>query len=267
MSMYANRATISLLNMTKEMYRKNIEISRITKTCALLLMSGLSRSDISEDIIDRCLHSQRPDGGFIGNTDTIWNIKLLEFFPEYKAQREAAIHWLLQENGSEPGYGRSKRDMHRIPVTGLALFMVPELANKKTLEWLEDTWISEINSLTYKAAYTVLAFYQCKVYPVKQRTLLCDTIEWLISQQQDSGGFAPWLNHPVGENVYCTSVAMLGIMSDNSSKHYTTIRRAYHYLCMTQLKTGIWPYHEIEDGASWGLLALTQAEAYLRMGE
>lgn len=265
MSVYANRATVSLLNMTREMYRKGIEISRITKTCALLLMSGLSRSDISKGIVERCLHAQRSDGGFVGNTDTIWNIKLLEFFPKYQVQREAAIQWLSQGNGPEPGYGRSKRDMHRIPVTGLALFMVPELADRKTLEWLENTWLFERNSLTYKAAYTLLAFYQCKARPSRQPVLLHDTVEWLLSQQQDSGGFAPWLNHPAGENVYCTALAMLGIMCDNADAHRDAIARAYRFLCATQLKTGIWPYHEIEDGSSWGLFALTQAEAYLSL--
>ena len=263
MSVYANRATVSLLNMTREMYRKGIEISRITKTCALLLMSGLSRSDICAGIVERCLHSQRPDGGFTGNTDTLWNIKLLDFFPEYQTQREAAIQWLRQGNGPEPGYGRSKRDMHRIPVTGLTLFMLPELADKTTLEWRERTWLSERNSLTYKAAYTLLAFHQGKVIPPRQLALLHDAVEWLVSQQQSSGGFAPWLNHPAGENVYCTAVAMLGIMSDGAGSHGDVIARAYRYLCTTQLKTGIWPYHEIEDGSSWGLFALTQAEAYL----
>lgn len=263
MSVHANRATVSLLNMTREMYQKDIEISRITRTSALLLMSGLSSLDIDTRIVDRCLRSQQADGGFVGNTDTLWNIKLLEFFPEYRPQRESAIQWLVQGNGLEPGFGRSKRDMHRIPVTGLALFLLPELGNSKTLEWLETTWWKEKNSLTYKAAYTLLAFRQCGYQPLHQSMMIRDTIDWLVSQQQKSGGFAPWLDHPVGENVYCTAVAMLGIMSDCDRLHHTVINRAYKYLCSTQLRSGIWPYHEIEDGSAWGLFAITQAEAYL----
>ena len=155
MSVSVNRATVSLLNM------KGIEISRITKTAALLLMSGLSKQDINTEIIKSCLNTQRADGGFVGNTDTIWNCKLLEFYPEYQEQRRAAIRWLVQGNGEEPGFGRSKRDMHRIPVTGLALYLLPELRNCETMEWLENLWSSEKNSLTYKAAYTALAFRQC----------------------------------------------------------------------------------------------------------
>ena len=262
MSIYANKATLSLLNMTHEMYRKNIEIRRITKTCAMLMMSGLSKNDISKEIVNSCLVSQNPDGGFIGNSDTIWNIKFLEFFPEYSKERSKAISWLTKNNGNIPGYGRSKRDIHRIPVTGLALYLLPEITDIQTLEWLEDTWQAEQNSLTYKAAYTVLAFIK-NDYRTKRENLISDTCSWLISQQQTNGGFAPWYNHPVGENVYCTSVAILALIAANSSDYDDSIIRGYQYLCSSQLQSGIWSYHEIEDGASWGLLALTEAETYL----
>jgi hypothetical protein len=30
----------------------------------------------------------------------------------------------------------------------------------------------------------------------------------------------------------------------------------------TQLPSGIWPYHEIEDGASWGLYAMSKVEEF-----
>ena len=263
MSVNANRATISLLKMTNEMYRKKIEISRITKTCALLLMSGLSKHEINPLILQHCLHSQWSDGGFVGNTDTIWNVKLLEYFPEFKEERTKAIAWLIADNGKEPGFGRSKRDMHRIPVTGLALYLLPELSNDSDLRWLEDTWISEQNSLTYKAAYTLLAFQKCNYLP-QHELLVPETRRWLLSQQHNDGGFAPWLNHPVGTNVYCTAVAMLALMCDESNENCcAAVERAYAYLCATQLNSGIWPYHEIEDGAAWGLLALSEGEQFL----
>ena len=262
MSVYSNRAMLSLLNMTHEMFNKNIEIRRITKTSALLMMSGLSSQDITSEIVEKCIKSQKQDGGFIGNTDTLWNIKFLSYFPKYDSNRLQAIKWVISDNGNEPGFGRSKRDMHRIPVTGLALFLLPELASPENLAWLEDTWYSERNSLTYKAAYTLLAFMK-NGYQSKQEKLIAETAEWLVSQQEKSGGFAPWLNHPVGANVYCTSIALLAIISLNNKSFERVINKSYEYLCKTQLKSGIWPYHEIEDGASWGLLALTEAELFM----
>lgn len=263
MSTWSNKATVSLLNMTRGMISKHIEISRITKTAALLLMSGLSVRDVDPKIIRACLDSQKADGGFIGNSDTIWNIKLLEYYPECHEHRRRALDWLRQGNGSDPGYGRSKRDMHRIPVTGLALYLIPELADCDICAWLEDTWLTEKNSLTYKAAYTLLAFRRNNYSP-RNDTLIDDTVAWLVSQQQDSGGFAPWRDHPVGENVYCTAVATLALIEQQQSSLNQSIIKAYEYLCLTQLNSGIWAYHEIEDGAGWGLLALTDCERYLR---
>lgn len=265
MSIYENRAIVSLLNMCNEMFRKNIEIRRITKTCALLLLSGLSSRDIPRKIVDKCLASQQDDGGFIGNTDTLWNIKFLEFYPQYEEERNRAIAWLLSDNGDEEGFGRSKRDMHRIPITGLALYLLPEIATEGNLGWLENIWSLELNSLTYKAAYTILAFNKNKYKPKKNYNLVDETASWLSGQQEISGGFAPWLNHPVGENVYCTAVALLALISMQDDSYRETIERAYNYLCTTQLKSGIWAYHEIEDGTSWGLYALSQAERYLEV--
>lgn len=263
MSKYENRAIISLLNMCNEMFRKNIEIRRITKTCALLLLSGLSPYDIPKKILDKCLSSQKDDGGFIGNIDTLWNIKFLEFYPEYQKEYNRAIEWIVSNNGDEGGFGRSKRDIHRIPVTGLILYFLPEVATKKNLEWLEEKWTSEINSLTYKAAYTILAFNKNHYIPSTNKKLIYETAAWLCSQQENSGGFAPWLNHPVGENVYCTAVALIALISMQNNSYKETIEKAYNYLCKTQLKSGIWPYHEIEDGTSWGVYALSHAKNYL----
>lgn len=262
MSVNSNRATLSLLNMIKEMHRKGIENRRIVKTSTLLLMSGLTKDDIPSDIVNDCLRFQKDDGGYIGNTDTLWSVKFLSFYPEYFAERERAIKWLSEGNGIEPGYGRSKRDMHRIPVTGLLLYLLPELGDEKTLQWLEKTWLSEVNSLTYKAAYTMLAFSSCDYVP-KTNSLIEDTLEWLSTQQEDNGGFGPWKGHPVGANVYCTSVALLALLIFGKECYYDSIKKGYEYLCKTQLRSGIWPYHEIEDGASWGLLALTQIERYM----
>jgi prenyltransferase beta subunit len=120
-----------------------------------------------------------------------------------------------------------------------------------------------MNSLTYKAAYTMLALNRNKYTPKMNSKLVHETATWLSTQQEPSGGFAPWRNHPVGENVYCTAVALLALISMQDDSYRAAIERAYDYLCRTQLRSGVWAYHEIEDGASWGLYALSQAERYL----
>lgn len=260
MSKETNRASASLYNMINEMYRKNIEISRITKTAAVLLETGMSVENINPKIVNRCVESQNADGGFIGTGDTVWNTKLLKHYsPRFDAETGRAVEWLKDSGHKEGGYGRNRRDMRRIPSTGLTLYLLPELASPDHLNWLENTWKTEINSLTYKAAYTLLAFHSCGYNP-KDDNLIKNTLQWLSSQQEDNGGFAPWKSHPVGTNVYCTAVALLGFMTYAMNEYRKEIEKAYQYMAQTQLPTGIWRYHEIEDGASWGLLAMTKFE-------
>jgi prenyltransferase beta subunit len=245
--------------MTKEMFRKNIELSRIVKTSTLLTLSGVSPNCIDENIVKSCAESQLDDGGFTGNTDTIWSICLLQQYPVYTQQANTAGKWLESNSDEKGGFGRTKRDMHRIPVTGLALYLLPQLSREKHLKWLEAAWTNEINSLTYKAAYTLMAFNKNNYIPHDQ-TLIDNTIDWLACQQEDNGGFAPWLKHPVGPNIYCTAIATLGLLSCGIARYSGQIHKAYRYMQNTQLPGGIWAYHEIEDGASWGLYAMSKVE-------
>lgn len=256
MSSCIDRAGIALYRMVRNMYNKGIELPRITKCSTQLLMAGFSSNSIPNDILCKCLNSQNNDGGWVSVADTIWNTKFLSFYREDTAIAKAISY--LNNNRVEEGFGRSKRDIGRIPVTGIAFYLLPELANEKSLNWLEDLWISEKNGLTYKAAYTLMAFRKNDYIPHHEE-LIIDIIEWLISQQESDGGFAPWKDHPVGTNIYCTSVALIGLIQyfDAFPIVRSSIDKAYLYICRTQLSSGLWPYHELEDGSAWGLAALT----------
>ncbi|MDR2116216.1 MAG: terpene cyclase/mutase family protein [Planctomycetaceae bacterium] len=261
MSLYTNRSTVSLLNMVWAMFRKGIENARIVKAAVFLLMSGVSPSCIDREIVESVANAQRKDGGFIGTSDTVAGVRFLQFYPEYKNNIQMGLEWLQNLSNENGGWGRSKRDMHRIPSTGFALWMLPELSQNepKHLQWLEQTWLSERNGLTYKAAYTLMAFAKNKYIPRNEK-LIAETQDWLASQQKSNGGFAPWKDHPVETDIFCTAVSTLGLLAYPNEKYYTNILASYRYMCDTQLTNGIWRFHEIEDGASWGLLAMSEAE-------
>lgn len=261
MSVYIDRTTMCLHNMVKEMMRKNIELSRIIKCSTLMILSGVSPNSIPRDVLDTCLKSQNTDGGFVANSDTIWKVKFMSNYKGYEKNIEDAVIWLNNHRTGE-GFGRSNRDMGRIPVTGIAFYLLPRLGSLSGLKWLENLWLSEKNSLTYKAGYTLMAFSK-NDYKPKNKLLIEETIEWLESQQEEDGGFAPWKEHPVGSDIYCTSISILGLLSYPDSCKKDVIKRAYNYIIKNQLKNGLWRYHELEDGASWGLLALTEIEKYL----
>ena len=263
MSVYSDRTVMSLHHMTREMYRKNIELARIVKCSVQMILSGVSANSIHSEILKSLIAAQNEDGGFVANTDTIWNAKFLSFFPKYHIPYKRALEW-LDSHRTECGFGRSSRDMGRIPVTGVAFALHPSICREYDLEWLEKLWLSEKNSLTYKAAYVLMAFKENN-YITKDESTIKECTQWLMSQQESDGGFAPWSGHPVGSNIYCTAVSILGLMTYPTKKSHEIIKRAYQYIIRTQLPTGLWPFHEIEDGAAWGLRALTAVERELNI--
>lgn len=260
MSIYVERATIMLHRMINTMYQKDIELARITKCATQFLMTGISSNSISSQILDSCIKMQNPDGGWVSVVDTIWNAKFLSFFPDTNNLILNAISY-LDENRVSKGFGRSKRDIPRIPVSGIAFYLLPDLASKPSLNWLEKLWETEKNGLTYKAAYVLLAFHQNNYVP-EYTSLVSEILEWLVSQQEVDGGYAPWKNHPVGTNIYCTAVTLISILKyiDEYPQYFDVANKAYKYICNTQLPNGLWKYHELEDGGAWGLVALTQFE-------
>jgi hypothetical protein len=249
----------SLRSMIAEMNRKNLDLKRITKTASLLICSGLSTNSVPADITRRCLSEQREDGGWVSIADTMWNAYFLQLLgsQQYGPNIEKAKSFLLLQINERGLWGRSKRDISRIPVIGLLFYLFPELADKHRLLLLEELWQSEKNSLTYKAAYILMAF-KAALYTPKEKNLTGDTVEWLMENQRPDGSFAPWKTHPAASDVFCTSIAVLGLLQYKESVLPETFEKSYNWLLSNRLPSGIWPYHEIEDGASWALYTLTQ---------
>jgi squalene cyclase len=245
--------------MIAEMSRKSLDLKRITKTAALLLLSGLSNNSIPASIIERCLKEQQEDGGWISTTDTLWNAYFLHLLDPagHKKSIEKALDYIVSRKNRDGLWGRSGRDISRIPVTGTIFYLFPDLADKQKLLKLEQLWQTEKNSLTYKAGYILMAFKAANYNPGEE-SLTADIIDWLISNQRENGGYAPWKNHPVQSDVFCTSIATLGMTKYKEAIPSKIFKKSYRWLIDNRLPSGVWPYHEIEDGASWGLYTLTQ---------
>lgn len=261
------RAAASLRNMVSEMLKKQLDLKRITKTASMLITSGVTANSLSDEIALRCVSQQGDDGGWISIPDTMWNSFFLKCYDRHRFSEslERAIAYLDVNAGNTGLWGRSRRDMERIPISGMLLYLHPELVNDNRMCSLERLWESEKNSLTYKAAYTLQAFRSTGYMPTNT-LLIAETLNWLASNQRDDGSFAPWRDHPVASDVYCTALSVLGLTSYPDITHAETIRKAVDWITRTQLPSGIWPFHEIEDGASWALAALNKAR-YLYAGE
>jgi len=254
----------SLRSMLQEMNRKGLELRRITKTACFLMLAGLSVNSIPEIIIERCINEQERDGGWISIVDTMWNVNFFKMLNSVKYQDRIScgLKFLEEQTNRNGLWGRSQRDVSRIPVTGMMLYLHPELATYDRLYKLENLWESEINSLTYKAAYLLMAFKKCSYKP-KQEKIIADTLRWLVKNQRDDGSFSPWKEHPVASDIFCTSVASLGLLQYREFVPVDVFKKALLWIEETHLPQGIWAYHEIEDGASWGLWAMTELSRYL----
>lgn len=254
----------SLSNMISEMNKKKLEIKRITKTASLLMMSGLSANSIPHDISERVLLEQNKDGGWVSVVDTMWNIVYLKLIDEkrYIYETEKGKLFLINNKNIDGLWGRTSRDMSRIPVSGILLFLLPELLIEDNIYLLEKLWKSEMNSIVYKAGYSLMAFKKNNYHP-KDTTLIESTCQWLIKNQHDNGGFSPWKDHPVDPDVFCTSIAILGLIQYPYFVENSIYSKAYGWLLKNRLSNGIWKFHEIEDGASWGLYALSELKKVL----
>jgi hypothetical protein len=249
----------ALRNMIAEMNRKDLELKRITKTASLLLLSGLSANSIPREIARRCAAEQRQDGGWVGVVDSGWNAFFLKSLDSeaYGESIGKALDFIRSQVNEQGLWGRSPRDISRIPVSGILMYLFPGLAEPQPLLLLEQLWISEKNSITYKAAYTLMAFKRARYRP-QTGTLIEETVDWLAANQLQDGGFSPWKGHPLDADVFCTAVAALGLRQYPNLAAPEVLRRAAGWLDRNRLENGIWKYHEIEDGASWGLYALSQ---------
>ncbi len=261
-----HRGVIALSQIVLNFLEKDIELIRICRLAALLHESGVSaETAIFRDLAQKCIETQRDDGGWTDVLETMWCSTFLDLFGELSSPVEKAFQWISGQRNKEGGWGNNNRDSARIPVTGLLLYMLPRLSTDKDLHWLEEKWQQEQQNdpcLSYKAAFTLMAFGQTDYYPQKEG-LTANAAHWLCDQQNDDGGWAPWVGHPVGSDPWCTGIAIAGLLQYPDEISKGALRKALQWLQEKQLPNGLWPYHYIDDGSSWALYSIVQGYRFL----
>lgn len=209
---------------------------------------------------------QRDDGGWGDVLETAFSAFAINKVGLWEKEFKKAISWLKENKSQGISWGNTNRDISRIQVTGLVLTLLPELADDSSLKWLEREWQRDLNGetkLTYKGAFALMAFASTGYIP-QNSSLITDTIEYLVSEQNEDGGFAPWKGHPIGSEPWSTGIDLIGLLSFPDLVKPEIIEKTLVWLAENQLPNGLWPCHYIEEGSSYCYWGAVEALKYLK---
>ena len=201
-------------------------------------------------------NSVRTDGGWSDPEETAWATRHLSGNGEPELVRRA-VEWLKSARHQGGGWGRHARDQVRIITTALVISLVPDVATEADWTWLRHEWGRDLDRqvrLSYKGGFYLLAEKR------DAGTALPDaTIRFLERDQNDDGGFGPWKNHPIGSDPWSTGVVLWGLSKWIDKVNPDVVVKALRWLKRTQLPSGYWPYHYLDEGTSYALIGATSA--------
>ena len=240
---------------------------RLARVGTLLLKSGVNKNNsIFPEIAKSCLREQRADGGWIGVEDSFWVVAFLREFDEYIHECNRGLSWIESQKLNSAEWGKTIRDTGRIPITGLLLYLLPQLSSTESCKWLEREWAKEFlldPKLTYKGAFSIMGLKN-KDYHFLDNNLSSTTINWLVSQQNDDYGWGPFKKHPVGSTPFCTGIALTGLLQYPEKVNRNVIANGLKWVEENQLENGLWADHYIEEGSAWCFYALTEGYRFLK---
>lgn len=207
------------------------------------------------------LNSQLSDGGWSDPEETGWGLAVLS---ETEVEQSEAIQngnkWLNSVRHPGGGWGRHPRDQVRIPTTALVITLVPSVATDADREWVRQAWEKDLNSLvrlSYKGGFYLLTVKNENREQIDP--LVSRTIAYLAEDQNEDGGFGPWRNHPIGSDPWSTGVVLWGLSKWIEEVDPVIIEKALAWLERTQLPSGYWPYHFLDEGTSYALIGAVAA--------
>ena len=260
-------ATGRLSIFVNDALSRSLETIRIARAAHALLLAGVTASEeLIQKAIDFFIQRQQPDGGWSDSDETAWAVGCISLVRgQEDPSVKAAIHWLHSVRLQSGGWGRHRRDQVRIPITAFISSLVPAALKSEDLNWLQNEYARDFSGpvrLSYKAGFYLLAM------PKDQEDELVEqTISHLAQDQNDDGGFAPWKGHPIGSDPWSTGVVLWGLSRWVDQVDHAVLEKALNWLQETQLPSGYWPYHYLDDGTSLALIGSVAALKSLKARE
>jgi hypothetical protein len=225
------------------------------RVCRIAVLVGARADGLAE----RVGSGARRDGGWADVSETIWCLAFLK----QVGRRDALIpglQWLFGQRLEWGGWGQSARDVARIPITAIALnYLAAEVGTETDWRCVECLWKEDLASevqLTYKGGFFLLCQAQ---NPEPSIELVHCTLKYLEASQHEDGGFGPWKNHPIGSDPWSTGICLAGLCCHPNLVSRQVIERAVGWMCRTQLPSGLWPCHFIDEGSAYAYWGLREA--------
>jgi len=261
-------ATNGLAHFVYAGLQQNLEPVRLARASYALFSAGCSSKATfpGENVGAYLVKSQQEDGGWSDVEETLWCLGYISAFPErYAKEIASGRRWLTSTQLPCGAWGKNKRDQPRIPMTALAATFAGETVNDAALRWLGQQWEADLSSptqLTYKGAFFLLALAHSRAS--YDNNLVNRTVSYLISEQEEDGGFGPWKGHPAGSDPWSIGVTLWGLSKVGKLAPKQTIERALSWLKSKQLPNGLWPYHYLDDGTAMALIGISSVLPILK---
>jgi len=247
---------------------KKLDCERLARVGSVIMgRQGNYSQLLFLQLANHLCNSQLPDGGWVDVEETAWCLSYLQkTSTAYQTSVEKGINWLNLQRIPCAGWGRNARDKSRIPYTSWVAALVPELIDIDVLHWLEMACEKELAGdpiLSYKLALPLVAFHKHSYCPRNPK--LTDLLVLsLTNSRNDDGGFAPWRGHPCGSDPWCTAVATLGLLTQEMVVPREVFKRVLDWFEKSQLPSGFWPYHYIDEGTALAYWAVKELLVYLK---
>lgn len=246
---------------------KRIEPVRIARALYSILFSESSMvtGNLVRHFVENIEKVGYPGGGWGDPEETAWCIASLTRLLSVRSEAvQLGIKWMDESRNTGGGWGRHPRDQVRIPTTALVIALVPSVGTDADREWVRQAWEKDLSSqvrLSYKGAFYLLTVNNEGKEPIDP--LVSRTIEYLADDQNDNGGFGPWKGHPIGSDPWSTGVVLWGLSKWIDYVDPVVIEKALAWLERTQLPSGYWPYHYLDEGTSYALIGAVAASRAL----
>lgn len=250
------RAEAALLSALQGIQKRVQGCERACRLAAII-------DGVTPGLMERVKHSAKSDGGWANIPETLWCLTYLKRVGNTE-ELSAGLKWLGAQRLAQGGWGESHRDCPRIPTTALILhFLGDEIGSEADRECLRRLWAEDLESevqLTYKGGFFLL----CQAIKDSPDVELIEkTLQFLEVSQNEDGGFGPWKNHPIGSDPWSTGICLVGLCTHQHFAPRGVVERAADWLQRSQLSSGLWPYHFIDEGSAYALWGLRMATSTL----